>query len=105
MKDVSKELVQHVAHLARLKLENDSVESYQQHMIKVLNYMEELNELDVSDLPPLISPVRGQNVIHSSQHHLRADEIKDSVSTQEILMNAPQSHLNQFKVEAIIEDV
>lgn len=52
MAQLSKKEVQHIAHLARLGVAEEDLEFYAEELSAVLGYVEQLNDLDVSDTAP-----------------------------------------------------
>lgn len=93
---VTKEEVLKIAELAKLKIPEDKIERYTEDLNSILGYMEKLNELDVSDVEPLLHPLDGSNVF-------REDELRPSVSTEEALRNAPERTDSHFKVPKVIK--
>ncbi len=91
------EQVQHVALLARLGLTEAEVERFQQQLSNILENFEILQEVDTTNIPATAQPITLYNVF-------REDEIKDSYSRQDILVNAPSRDDNCFKVRAILEE-
>ena len=88
--------VGYVAQLARLVLNEDEKASYQSQLDDILTYVAELNELDVTDVPPMAHPLPRNNVI-------RADELAPSLDRELVLENAPQVRNKQIVVLKIIE--
>lgn len=93
---VSKEDVKHIADLAKLKIEDSELDEYLDHLNKIIEYVDKLNELDTNNIEPLINPVEGSNVF-------RGDIVKSSVSTEEALKNSPQKDDKYFKVPRVID--
>ncbi len=93
---VTKEQVKHIAKLARLKLNNEELESYTKELSSILDYIEKLDELDTSKVEPLTHPVENENVF-------RNDEPGVSIQTEEALKNAPQKDDKYFKVPKVIK--
>ncbi|MBN1638116.1 MAG: Asp-tRNA(Asn)/Glu-tRNA(Gln) amidotransferase subunit GatC [Ignavibacteriales bacterium] len=87
--------VEYIAKLARLKFEEDEKEKLCKEMNQILEYMAKLNELDTENIEPLSHPIELNNVF-------REDEIKQSVSTEEALKNAPDKDAQFFRVPKII---
>jgi len=104
IKDISTELVEHVAKLARIKLTSDEVREYQGHMSKVLGHVRELESVPTENINPFYSPVREDRDYYQSGEFMREDQTSPSLEVSAILRNAPQSELNQFKVEAVLEE-
>lgn len=93
---VSKEDVLYVANLAKLKLSEEEVGSYQKDLNKILGYMEQLEKIDTSDVAPL-DHVMEQTAV------LRKDEAKEPLSHEAALKNAPDADSDYFRVPKVIE--
>lgn len=94
---VEKKEVEKIAELARLKFSNEELESFTHQMNDILSYMDKLNELDTKNIQPLSHPVEQINVF-------REDVIKESISTEDALKNAPDKDEKFFKVPKVIQD-
>lgn len=94
---VSKKDVEHIAQLARLKIDQSELEKYTKDLNQILNYVEKLNELDTENIEPLSYPVEKSNVF-------REDKMKESISTKEALKNAPDKDEQYFKVPKVINN-
>lgn len=93
---VTKEDVQYMAHLARLKLKDEQAEGLKEDMNKILAYMEKLDQLDTSNVEPL-------EHVSEQPSILRKDEAKDPVSHKDALKNAPDTDSDYFRVPRVIE--
>ena len=74
--------VKYVAELARIDLAEESVEKLQRDMQNIVSYIEQLSELDVSDIEPTAHAVQLVNVV-------RTDEVQPSFPRETMLANAP----------------
>ena len=74
--------VKYVAELARIDLAEESVEKLQRDMQNIVDYIEQLSELDVSNIEPTAHAAALTNV-------LREDVVKDSYPRETMLANAP----------------
>jgi aspartyl-tRNA(Asn)/glutamyl-tRNA(Gln) amidotransferase subunit C len=94
---ISREQVQHVARLARVKLDDDQVEHYREDLSSILDYVDKLEELDVSEVEP---------TAHAGtvEPRLRDDEVEQRLDHDAILKNAPDSEAGQFRVPKVVED-
>ena len=92
---VTKQDVEYIASLARLKFEDEELENFTHQLNDILKYVEKLNELDTENVEPLSHPVEGANVF-------RDDELKPSIPTEEALKNAPGSTEEFFRVPKVI---
>lgn len=93
---ISKKEVEHIAKLARLGLNEKEVEKMQRELSSILDYMEKLKEIDVSEVEPTSHPLLVENV-------MRDDEPKNTNSgvRRKIVKQAPDSKNNYFKVKSI----
>ena len=79
---LSLEEVRKVARLARLELSEPDLARMQQQLSTILDYVDQLNQLDTKDVEPLAHPLPVQNVF-------RADEEVPSLPVEAALQNAP----------------
>ena len=89
-------LVDRLAELSKLELDESSKETMKQDLQKIFDMMDKLNELNVDGVEPLIYMSDEVNV-------LRADEVKGQVSKADALLNAPQKDSDFFKVPKVIK--
>jgi aspartyl-tRNA(Asn)/glutamyl-tRNA(Gln) amidotransferase subunit C len=97
MADISIEEVKQVAEVARLAVTDEEAEQFSKELTELLQYVEQLNELDTSDVKPTTHVVDLKNVF-------RKDEPKEWITQEEALKNAPDSGDGHFRVPAIMED-
>jgi aspartyl-tRNA(Asn)/glutamyl-tRNA(Gln) amidotransferase subunit C len=93
---IDRETVEKVAHLARLELAEDEKEKMIDDMSKILGFMAKLNEIDTSGIEPLVYMTSETNVF-------RQDVIRQEITHQEALQNAPKHDENYFLVAKVIE--
>ena len=94
---IDKETVDKIAHLARLEYNtNEAKEEIIKDMNNMLGFIDKLNELDTSNIEPLIYMSDETNV-------LREDDVKQEITHAEALKNAPQKDSDYFKVPKVIE--
>jgi aspartyl-tRNA(Asn)/glutamyl-tRNA(Gln) amidotransferase subunit C len=87
--------VEHVAHLARLRLSAEEKQLFTGQLNAILDYIEKLNELDTSGVEATFHVVPHHNV-------MRGDEVKGSFSSEVSLENAPDKAQGCFRVPKII---
>ena len=92
---ISREQVQKVAHLARLELTPEEEEKFTSQLNGILDYFEQLSELDVSDVPPTTRAIDVSNVN-------RPDTLKPYEAREALLDNAPDRDGDFFKVPKIV---
>jgi aspartyl-tRNA(Asn)/glutamyl-tRNA(Gln) amidotransferase subunit C len=102
---VTAKQVQHVGTLARLKIFDNEVDAYKEHLQKILDYAGELDKVNTDSVEPMFSPVyENIDIYTKSDTYLREDEVKESLSNHEILKNAPAKKNGQFELNAVIEE-
>jgi aspartyl-tRNA(Asn)/glutamyl-tRNA(Gln) amidotransferase subunit C len=92
---ISLDEVRRVAALAHLDLDPATEERLRGHLEQILDYVEQLNRLDTSDVPPAIGMTGGSP-------SFREDREGDSLGSEEALSNAPESGQGHFKVPRIL---
>ncbi|MCL4365881.1 Asp-tRNA(Asn)/Glu-tRNA(Gln) amidotransferase subunit GatC [Patescibacteria group bacterium] len=89
--------VKKVAKLANLPLTPQEEEKYSEQLSKILGYVEQLNQVDTSNVEPTFN-VTGLNNV------MREDEAIPSLSQQEALLNAPQKKEGMFVTKGVFEE-
>jgi aspartyl-tRNA(Asn)/glutamyl-tRNA(Gln) amidotransferase subunit C len=89
--------VEKIALLARLELTDDEKALYQEQLSAILDYAHRLNQLDIADVPPTASAVDLQNV-------MREDVIEPGLSLEDALYNTIEEALDQFKIQAVLDE-
>ena len=93
---ITRQQVEHVALLARLKLGEDEITAFTGQMDAILAYADKLNELDTSGIVPTAHAVPMENAC-------RPDEAFASIGVENALGNAPERADGFFKVPKVIE--
>jgi aspartyl-tRNA(Asn)/glutamyl-tRNA(Gln) amidotransferase subunit C len=94
--DVGKIDVTYVAHLARLALSPDEIQTYQKQLDEILGYVRKIGELDLKNIEPTSHARPVQNVF-------RDDVVKPGLDCEVAIANAPKHSNNQFIVPKIVE--
>ena len=92
---ISREEVAHVATLARLSLTEDELDTFTGQLAKVLGHAEDVERLDLDDVPPTSHPYPLSNV-------LRADVAGPTLTAAQALQNAPAAEDDRFRVPPIL---
>ena len=93
---IDKETVKKVAFLSRLRIEDDKIEATEQEFNKILNWIEQLNEVNTDDVEPLVS-VNESNIV------CREDKVTEGNPSAAVLANAPQAEYGYFVVPKVVE--
>ena len=95
MKIYSKD-IKHVAMLARITLSEEETEIFGRQLSDIVEYIEQLNEIDTNDIEPTSHVMPLTNVF-------REDIIRASLPRVDMLKNAPDSNEKFYVVPKIIE--
>ena len=87
--------VEKVALLARLKFDEAELEKITKRMVQIVQYVDKLSELNTEDVEPMAHALDIQNA-------LAEDESRPSLSRNEVLKNAPKHDEEYFLVPAVL---
>jgi len=90
------ETVRRIAHLARIRVEDDELPKLAAELNTILGWVEQLAVLDVAEIPPLTGPV-------SMALRMREDVIDDGGIPEKVLANAPERLGDYFVVPKVVE--
>lgn len=93
---IQKKEVEAVGLLARIELSEDEKELFGQQLSSILSYIEQLKELDTSQVEPTTHVLSLHNVF-------REDKVLPSLSPEQALANAPEVKDGFYRVPKIIE--
>ncbi|MCY0897656.1 MAG: Asp-tRNA(Asn)/Glu-tRNA(Gln) amidotransferase subunit GatC [Firmicutes bacterium] len=88
--------IQHVARLARLRLTADELPVIRRDLNRVLEYVSQLQTLDLANVEPTMHVVK-------SETPLRHDQVEPSLPVLEATRNAAQVEEGMFKVPRIMD--
>ncbi|MCE5203895.1 MAG: Asp-tRNA(Asn)/Glu-tRNA(Gln) amidotransferase subunit GatC [Coriobacteriales bacterium] len=92
---ISRADVQHVALLARLKLDDEQVTLLQGELDAILGYISEIQKLDLSGVEPTAHAIP---MVNST----RPDEVRPGLSREDALRNAPEHAGGAFVIPRIV---
>jgi aspartyl-tRNA(Asn)/glutamyl-tRNA(Gln) amidotransferase subunit C len=93
---VDKDTVRRIAKLARLALEEERVEPMVQELNGILNWVEQLKEVDVEGVPPMTSVVE-------QRLKMREDVVTEPNNADALMVNAPGGEDHFFVVPKVVE--
>jgi aspartyl-tRNA(Asn)/glutamyl-tRNA(Gln) amidotransferase subunit C len=94
--EITDDLVEHIAHLARLEFEGEKKEAIKADLTKIIGFVDQLSEVDTEGVEPLIFMTNSINV-------LREDEVKETITQVEALKNAPHKDSDYFKIAKVLK--
>ena len=93
---IDQKTVAKIAHLARLKIPAAEQENMAGELTKLLNWVAQLDQVDVSGVEPLSS-------VNDANLRARADVVNDGGKPEDILANAPAKTADFFTVPKVVE--
>jgi len=93
---VDTDTVRRVAHLARIKVGEGEAERLAAELNGILDFVEQLDEVDVEGVPPMTSVVE-------TALRQRDDVVTDGNKPAAVLSNAPESDDGFFVVPKVVE--
>ena len=93
---VDEATVRHVARLARIKVSGQEAVSLQRELTAILEWVEQLGEVDTSDVEPMTR-------VESMALPMRADTVTDGGIAEAVVRNAPLTEENFFVVPKVVE--
>jgi aspartyl-tRNA(Asn)/glutamyl-tRNA(Gln) amidotransferase subunit C len=93
---VDKSTVVRIAELARIRVPEEELEKLAGEMAKILEWIEQLNEIDTEGVPPMTS-------VADMTLRRRDDDVADGEGADKILANAPDNRHGFFAVPKVIE--
>ena len=92
---LDKNTVKRIADLSKLEFTSDETTAILKDMNQMLEFIDQLKELDTTNIEPLIHMTEDENV-------LREDDAISGVSQQEALKNAPSKDSTYFKIPKVL---
>ena len=93
---IDREQVHKVANLARLEMTAEEEEQMTAQISSILEYFQQLSELDTADVSPTTRAIDVSNVT-------RPDELQPYPDREELLSEAPEQDGDFFKVPQILQ--
>ncbi|MDY6408044.1 MAG: Asp-tRNA(Asn)/Glu-tRNA(Gln) amidotransferase subunit GatC [Pseudomonadota bacterium] len=94
----NQQTIKTIANLARLKFPEDREEKFMQDLTGILDWVEQLKEVNVDGVEPLVSVSPRQ-----SASAIRTDKVTDGGLQAELMANAPESVQGFYEVPRMVE--
>lgn len=94
--EIKNEDIKHLAKLSMLNLSDEEIEKYAQNMQDIVGFANTVNELDTDGIEESAFISEAFNVF-------RKDEVKESLSREELLKNAPSSNGEAYSLPSMME--
>lgn len=93
---ITRDLLDKMAHLARLEVKEEDAEKMMADMSAMITWVEKLNQVDTHDVEPLTTMSHEVNA-------LREDKVKNHLPHEEVLKNAPVKNEDYFRVPKVLD--
>lgn len=100
---ITEATVRHVAKLASLALTEDEVTRFTQELSGILDFVDQLNQLDLSSVTEGQETVVTEPVLADSTERFRPDEGLRRFERDALLKNAPEEEDGFFRVPQILD--
>lgn len=93
---VDTKTVKQIAFLSRLRIEDDKIEAVKDEFNKIMDWIEDLKEVDTDGVDPLVS-------VNEEFITMREDKVTDGDKAEAVLANAPDKEYGYFVVPKVVE--
>jgi aspartyl-tRNA(Asn)/glutamyl-tRNA(Gln) amidotransferase subunit C len=98
--EIKKQDILRIERLARLKLPADQEQSFSERLTKVFDWIDQLREVDVEGVTPMVTPLINMGVKTTP---LRHDVVSDGDCRDQIMANAQEAQHSSFTVPKVVE--
>jgi aspartyl-tRNA(Asn)/glutamyl-tRNA(Gln) amidotransferase subunit C len=95
MSEITAEQVAHLAHLARIELSPEEIESLTTELGSIVDNVAKVTEVATPDVPATSHPIPLVNIF-------RPDVVGETLTQEQALRGAPEHAEGRFKVSAIL---
>lgn len=93
---ITEEIVDHIAHLARLEFEGAKKQAIMQDMENIISFMDKLSEVPTDNVEPLI-------FMNDEYNKLREDVAVVTITQEQALKNAPKKDSDYFRIPKVLD--
>lgn len=93
---LDKQTVAKVAHLARIRVDEDELETLAGELNGIIHWVEQLGEVDTDGVEPMTSAV-------DLKLRLREDAVTDGAYPEKVLSNGPSTEMHFYVVPKVVE--
>lgn len=92
---IDKKTIERIAKLGRLQISEKEAQEYSEQLSKVVGYFEQISKVETKGVEPLVTP-------SDMPAFWREDVVKQELTAEEIVANAPQKTGNLFTVPPVV---
>ena len=93
---IDKKIIEKLAQLSKLKFSDYEMELITKDMTKMIDFINQLEEVNTDGLEPLIH-------MNEEFNNLREDEVKDMLEQSDALSNSPVKDSTYFKLPKVLD--
>ena len=93
---ITTEEIKHLALLTRINMSDEEIELMKDQMSDILRNIDILNQVDTDGVDITAHSADVESV-------MREDEIQDSITIEEALLNAPRTEKDFIRIRAVLE--
>ena len=93
---LDRETVRRVAKLARIRVDDERLDALAPELNTIIGFVEQLDEVNVDGVQPMTS-------VAKQKLRWRKDEVTDGAQAEKVTANAPESDMNFFAVQKVVE--
>ena len=93
---LDRKTVARVAHLARIRVEEDKLDQLSGELNGIIGWVEQLGEVDTDGVEPMTS-------VADLKLRLREDAVNDGDNPERVLQNGPSTELGFYVVPKVVE--
>lgn len=93
---IDTQTVKKIAVLSHLKIDDDKIEATEEEFNKILQWVDQLKEIDTEHIDPLVS-------VNDIRLEMRKDEVTEGNQAEAVLANAPMQEYGYFAVPKVVE--
>ena len=95
---IQKSDVEKIAHLARLSIEAEKIESYARDLTNIIELAEQINKADTANVTPMAHP------LETLTQRQRPDEVTEINEREKLQSIAPATEAGVYLVPQVIEE-
>ena len=100
---ISTQEIEHLADLARIKLNPDEIEKYQDQLGNILNYVEKLNQAKTESVPTADGGTRNLENVWREDKEQSMVNSQQLTEKENLIELAPETDKGQIKVKNILQ--
>jgi len=97
MANLDKDMIKYLTQLSRIDCTEEEQDALLQDLGSIINYIEQLNEIDTENVPPC------NHVLEDMVNIMREDEVGETIPRETFLSNAPSQVSGLIRVPTVIK--